>query len=231
MLDNFAASFRDGTVLRSAPGAVLGVGRLITTTQQARDDRAAPETGICAVVDGRLDDLDTLRGALDIASDASDADLIVAGYRRWGPGVVEHLHGEFALLLWDEGASTLFAARDRFGVRPLCYSQRSGRLILASDPEQIVAAGLVAPEPDDRTVVGHLLWEYQDVERTFFRDIRRLPAGHVLIATADRLRVTEYRRPQLVDVGADPGVWQELRRRFFVSGSGDWSQWGRAYCT
>ena len=107
---------------------------------------------------------------------------MLAGYRRWGADVVDNLGGEFALLIWDEAASTLVAARDPFGVRPLFYARPGGRFVAASDPEQILATGLVPAQPDDHTVIGHLLWEFHDSERSFFREIRRLPPGHLLIA-------------------------------------------------
>ena len=215
MLSNFASWCPDGWVDRRAPHATLGMGRLVTTPQQARDDRGRSTPEILAVVDGRFDDLDTLRGALAAAPDASDADLVVAGYRRWGADVVTHLRGEFALLIWDEAASTLFAARDPFGVRPLFYARPGGRFVAASDPEQILATGLVPAEPDDETVVGYLLWQVHDAEPSFFRGIRRLPPGHVLFATPAATRIVDYRRLELVALGDGPDVWAEFRRLFF----------------
>lgn len=217
MLDSVAAWWPDGKAVRIAPRACLGVGRLITTAPQALSDHGTSDSRVVAVLDGRLDDMDAFRRALGAAPDASDVDLIVAGYDRWGPDVVRRLRGEFALVLWDEGASTLLAARDPFGIRPLCYALSGGRLILASDPEQVLAAGLVGAQVDDEAVLAHLMWEYKDAERTFFRDIRRLPAGHSLVASADAVRIQDYRQPESVDVGDGPAVWEEFRQRFFTA--------------
>jgi len=215
MLGGFASWCPDGTVVRKSSQATLGIGRLVTTAQQARGDRTPSTSDVLAVVDGRFDDLGTLRGVLGADADASDADLVVAGYRRWGADVVTHLGGEFALLIWDEAASTLVAARDPFGVRPLFYARPGGRFVAASDPEQILAAGLVPAQPDDETVIGHLLWEFHDAERSFFREIRRLPPGHILIANSGGTRIVDYRRPAVADVGDGPEVWTEFRRLFF----------------
>jgi asparagine synthase (glutamine-hydrolysing) len=217
MLDSVAAWYPDGTALQIAPRACLGIGRLITTAQQAFGDHGAKDSRVVAVVDGRLDDMDALRRTLGAAAHASDADLIVTGYDRWGPDVVARLRGEFALMIWDEGASTLVAARDPFGIRPLCYARSGGRLILASDPEQILAAGLAAAHADDNAVLAHLLWEFKSAEHTFFRDVRRLPAGHLLIANSTEVRIRDYRRPECVEVGDDRSVWEEFRRRFFTA--------------
>ena len=159
MLMCFDTWYADGVVVREAEGAALGMGRLVTTTQQGHHDRETA-ADVIAVVDGRLDNVAELRLALGEAPDISDSDLVVAGYRRWGADIVGRLRGEFALLLWDASSSTLMAARDPFGIRPLYYARAGGRLLLASDPEQLLATGLVTLVPDDESVVGHLLWEF-----------------------------------------------------------------------
>src|SRR5262245_14424121 len=43
----------------------------------------------------------------------SDTEVILEGYRRWGPGVVDRLHGMFAFVIWDRLRSVAFGARDR----------------------------------------------------------------------------------------------------------------------
>jgi asparagine synthase (glutamine-hydrolysing) len=217
MLVGFDSWYADGVVVREVNGGALGMGRLFTTPQQAHPDREIA-ADVVAVVDGRLDNVADLRSALDEAADISDSDLVVAGYRRWGTEIVGMLRGEFALLLWDARSARLVAARDAFGIRPLCYARAGRRLLTASDPEQILATGLVAPEPDDESVVGHLLWEFPDRERTFFRDIRRLPAGHIMVATADGPDIRDYRRPEILERADGWDGWaDEFRHRFLTA--------------
>ena len=201
------------------PDASLGIGRLITTAQQARSDHEPAGLDIFAVVDGRFDEVASLRRVLDAPPDASDAELVVAGYRRWGVRFVSRLRGEFALLLWDAAESRLIAARDAFGVRPLYYSQPNGRFLAASDPEQLLATGFVAAEPDDVAVIGHLTWSFSQPERSFFRDIRRLPAGHLLVATAAGVRIEDHREVEIAEIElADVrDYWAEFRRLFFAA--------------
>jgi asparagine synthase (glutamine-hydrolysing) len=209
----------DGKLVRSSRQASLGAGRLITTVQQARPDREPVAQDVFAVVDGRFDELGALRRGLDADPNTSDADLVVAGYRRWGTDVVGRLRGEFALMLWDATASTLVVARDPFGVRPIYYARPGGRLLVASDPEQILATGLVAIDPDDHAVVGHLLWRFADAERSFFRDIRRIPAGHLLVATAAGVRISDHRNLEVSELNlADAREYRaEFKRLFFAS--------------
>ncbi len=62
----------------------------------------------------------------------SDTEVILEGYSVWGSGVVERLHGMFAFVIWDREKRTLFGARDRLGIKPLCWAFHKGTLIVAS---------------------------------------------------------------------------------------------------
>ena len=62
----------------------------------------------------------------------SDTEVILEGYRRWGSDVVDRLHGMFAFVIWDRLRDTVFAARDRLGIKPLCWSMQRGSLIFSS---------------------------------------------------------------------------------------------------
>jgi asparagine synthase (glutamine-hydrolysing) len=65
----------------------------------------------------------------------SDTEVILEGYRRWGKGVVRHLNGIFAFVIWDRHLSYAFGARDRLGIKPLCWAMRNGALIVSSTLE------------------------------------------------------------------------------------------------
>ena len=57
---------------------------------------------------------------------------------------MHRLRGEFAFVLWDERNRTMFAARDRFGIKPLFYAWHDGALYLASEVKALFAAGVPA---------------------------------------------------------------------------------------
>src|SRR5262249_34847893 len=63
----------------------------------------------------------------------SDTEVIVHGYEEWGDGCPARLDGMFAFALWDTRTRTLMVARDRFGEKPLFYSERSGGVVFASE--------------------------------------------------------------------------------------------------
>ncbi len=178
---------------------MLGFGRLRirgadrNEVQPHRDARR----GICVVGDLRFDNRDDLRRILTNhpRPDGSDIELLVAGYERWGPSVVEHLIGDFAFVLWDWRNLRVYAARDPFGVRTLVYRNAGRRLIFASDAAQLLALPDTDRAPDDQTVVESLAWSHTHYGRTFFREISSVRPGHYLWAGESATGEVEYFSP------------------------------------
>ena len=114
-------------------------------------------------------------------------------YLRWGVWLSRRIRGDYAFVIWDGRQRQVVAGRDPFGVRPLHYAPVGGQLWLASDVDQFLAAGFPHREPDDQTVVEFLTRDFRTLDRTFFREIARVPPGHVLIATKYRSSTSDYR--------------------------------------
>lgn len=123
----------------------------------------------------------------------SDTEVILAAYEKWGEACVEHLIGMFAFLIWDEPRQTLFAARDRFGVKPLYYHQtKDGTLYAASEIKALHAARVPA-RPDEATWATYLTYGlYDHTERTFWEEVVSLPPGHRLTWHDGKLRVSRW---------------------------------------
>jgi asparagine synthase (glutamine-hydrolysing) len=123
----------------------------------------------------------------------TDSEVVLAAYRAWGESCLDRFIGMFAFAIWDEETKTLFAARDRFGVKPLYYSHtRDGSLLIASEIKALHAAGIPA-EPDQITWATYLYYGFSDqTERTFWSGVKSLPPGHRLIYSEGRMRVSEW---------------------------------------
>lgn len=111
----------------------------------------------------------------------SDTEVLLAAWERWGEKALHRLIGMFAFVVWDRVERKLFAARDRFGVKPLCWAEMpDGSLALASEARSLHAAGLPI-EPDETSWATALAAGFSDGwERTFWRGVRQVPAGCLL---------------------------------------------------
>jgi asparagine synthase (glutamine-hydrolysing) len=121
----------------------------------------------------------------------SDTEVLLAAYQKWGEGCLDRLIGMFSFVIWDKVKKTAFAARDRFGVKPLYYHQKQdGTLFVASEIKTIFAAG-IAKELNEKTWSTYLTYGlYDHSEQTFWKDIYALPAGHKLLWKNNRKEIS-----------------------------------------
>jgi asparagine synthase (glutamine-hydrolysing) len=147
-----------------------------------------------ARIDGRKELVEALRRHARVPrEDASEAELLLHAYSVWDTAFPAHVIGDFAVVLWDGQQRRLFAAVDRFAVRPLFYAELGSRLILSNTPNAILESGAISDALDETALGDILALGYPvDANATVHRDIRRLPAAHRLIATQGRLTVEPY---------------------------------------
>lgn len=108
----------------------------------------------------------------------SDTEVILHGWRAWGPRVVERLEGMFAFALWDTRTRSLFLARDRHGIKPLYYSiPRPGQIIFASEIRPLLRAADRAAKINHSALYEYLLRGWSAQETTFFSGIQQLQPG------------------------------------------------------
>jgi len=107
----------------------------------------------------------------------SDTEIILEGYRRWGSEVVQRLHGMFAFLIWDRIRRAAFVARDRLGIKPLCWAMHHDALILSSTLEPFHVL-LGSGRRIDLTALRDLMtFDYIPVPRTIFEGVHTLEPG------------------------------------------------------
>jgi asparagine synthase (glutamine-hydrolysing) len=121
----------------------------------------------------------------------SDTEVIVHLYEEYGERFVEHLAGMFAVAVWDTRQKQLTLARDRLGIKPLYYAADSNRLLFGSELKAILV-NHVDRGIDLQALHDYLSFNYVPGPRTIFREIRSLPAGHVLTCTRGTVAVKRY---------------------------------------
>lgn len=120
----------------------------------------------------------------------SDSEIALHLYEELGAHCLHRLRGEFAIVLWDGVNRTLFAARDRFGIKPLFYTVHQGTLYLASEMKALFAAGV-----SRRWNVEAVYYSggYGGAQSsTLYDGIQCVPPGHFLIASEDGIQLKQY---------------------------------------
>ena len=167
------------------PGAAVGLGhrRLsIIDVSGGAQPMWDPDCSAGLIFNGEIYNYRELRQQLKAAgqrfSTQSDTEVILHGWRVWGPRVVDHLEGMFAFALWDRTTRRLFLARDRFGIKPLYYSvPRPGQIIFASEIRPLLRAAASATKINHSALYEYLLRGWSSQEETLFAGIHQLPPG------------------------------------------------------
>ena len=113
----------------------------------------------------------------------TDTEVLLKSYETWGEQCLSRLNGMFAFAIWDERRQELFAARDRFGEKPLYWYCGPGGepLAFGSEIKALVAGRVFAPRPNPKAVCGFFANDELDAGcETMFEGVFSLPAAHAL---------------------------------------------------
>jgi len=122
----------------------------------------------------------------------SDTEVLLAAFIHWGKDCLHQFIGMFSFAIWDNQDKTLFAARDRFGVKPFHYGTKNGIFYFASEIKALWTAGF--PKKANLSVwAGYLAnGTYGMPHQTFWEDIVQLPGGHYLEWTEGSVTVHRW---------------------------------------
>src|ERR1043166_6021879 len=115
----------------------------------------------------------------------TDTETILHLYEERGLGFVNDIEGDFGIALWDAEREQLVLARDRIGVKPLYYYHQDGRFIFASEIKAILQHPAVTRDIDEESLYHYLTFLTTPAPHTLFRNIQKLPAGHMLVVKRD----------------------------------------------
>ena len=157
------------------------------------------------VFNGEVYNYRELRGDLERRGHAfhtqGDGEVFLHAWQEWGERALEHVNGMFALALWDGTRRRLTLASDPFGEKPLYYRSWGKRLVFGSDIRALRVAMPGTWAPDESAVGGFLARGFMPAPpASFFADVQRLPAAHVLRHDGRSVEVERYWQPRMVDV-------------------------------
>ncbi len=154
------------------------------------------DESVVAVVSGELYDDARLRRDLEARGHRfrtrSDSELCVHLYEEHGEALVDFMRGEFAFALWDERRAKLVCGRDRFGVRPLCWTRLAdGSTAIASEAKALFALGAPVRWSDEALLFATSA-QYVPEDATLFEGVAQLRPGHLLVADAAGVVTRRY---------------------------------------
>jgi asparagine synthase (glutamine-hydrolysing) len=182
----------DGSGVWTAPGVGLGHRRLsIIDLEGGAQPMHSDDGALTMTFNGEIYNFRELRKELEAAGLAfltqSDSEVILQGWRHWGPDCVSHFHGMFAFAIHDARTKQLFLARDRLGVKPLYYAPiADGSIIFGSELKALTAHPALRREVDLAAVDDYMAFGYVPDHACIIRGVKKVPAGHTLLLQQGR---------------------------------------------
>jgi asparagine synthase (glutamine-hydrolysing) len=159
----------------------LGHRRLSIIDLSTAADQPLRKGNLSLVYNGELYNYRELRAELQAAGvdfvTSSDTEVVLEGWRRWGPAALDRFRGMFAFALADTSTGELILARDPLGIKPLFYARRGDGVIFASELKAIVAAIGTELRVDPGTLVASMLYYWVPEQRCAIQGVHKLPAG------------------------------------------------------
>ncbi len=148
------------------------------------------------VFSGEIYNHQELRGELIRAGhrfrSLSDTEVVLKSWEEYGEQCVSRLRGMFAFAIWDERRKTLFAARDRIGIKPFHYYIDSEQFAFASEIKSLLEISEVERRVDTKALADFLRHGYTLTPNTLFRKICRLPPGHTMKIFEGSMEIKRY---------------------------------------
>lgn len=230
-LDALAHRGPDGRgVWRGARGlATLAHARLAIVGLERGQQPIASEDGrIVACVNGEFYGWRAIRARLERRGHRfrtdSDSEILVHLYEERGESCLDELRGEFSFILCELAASAdvvgdeadqqniqnirrVWGVRDRFGVKPLVWTEGPGWVAFASEAKALLASGVAAPQWDVRSLAHAAHHQYLPPDRSLFEGVRQVPPGGAVVWAGGEARCGVWWTPtfEVAPPGASAG--------------------------
>ncbi|MBL8753649.1 MAG: asparagine synthase (glutamine-hydrolyzing) [Planctomycetes bacterium] len=174
----------DGEGIRQRPGHALVHRRLaIVDLTSGAQPMGSADGSLWVTFNGEIYNHLELRAELEakghVFRTRSDTEVLLAGWREWGTGLAARLRGMFAFVLVDEHRHEAYGARDRFGKKPLYWTERDGVFGFASELKalhELPGGGPRRLRPD--AIAQFLALRYVPDPGSVFHGIHKLPPAH-----------------------------------------------------
>ncbi len=184
----------EGVFLDREAGILLGHRRLaiLDLSPAGHQPMHSPSRRFVLVYNGEIYNFRELRGELEGLGHRfrghCDTEVVLAAIEQWGvEAAVRRFLGMFAFALWDRTERRLWLVRDRLGKKPLFMGLFGETLLFASELKALHALPCFRPRVDRDSLALFLRYRYVPDPRSIYREVVKLPPGHLLAVAADEL--------------------------------------------
>lgn len=180
--------------IETFPGIGLGHSRLSIIDLNSESNQPMRDSSgrYSIIFNGEIFNFKDLKNELGIHFKTnSDTEVLVCAYIKWQEKCLEKLNGFFSFVIYDHETHSLFAARDRLGIKPFLYSLQNNSFYFASE----LKALLEYPIPRDlskNTLNAFFQLSYIPGEQGVLRDVKRLLPGHYITVKNQKVSVMSY---------------------------------------
>ncbi len=129
----------------------------------------------------------------DLCRSASDTEVILLLYIKYGMQAFSLLRGMFAFAIWDNKKQKVFIARDRVGIKPLYFLKKEDAFVFSSEIKAIAASGYSDKKINESALGNFFRFLVISQPDSIFTDVEKLLPGHFLeVGTDGSFRCKKY---------------------------------------
>ncbi len=151
----------------------------------------------------------------EIAAAQGAASALLDGYRKQGKTILEQVHGNFALAIFDCDNDTALLAVDRIGIRTLCYAVDGQQLIFGEMADHVSGQRNGSGQINPQSLFDYLYFHVIPSPTTVYEGVTRLPPGFCLQFKAGRATLEPYWQVSYIE--NDTRSYATLREEFLAT--------------
>ena len=145
----------------------------------------------------------------------TDTEVLLNAYIHWGEDCMHRFNGMWAFVIYDRKENTVFASRDRFGVKPFYYIQAQHYFAFCSEIPPLLSLLEQKPKPNYQTIFDFLVFNRTDqTSTTFFEEVKKMQHGTKLHIRNNKVVIQKWYdlklRVSQTEGFASPAAFKEL---------------------
>jgi asparagine synthase (glutamine-hydrolysing) len=164
-------------------------------THPDRDIKAGIYTGddFYVVADARIYKEAELKKTIEYSS---VEEAFAKAFKKWGIECINHINGDFSVVIYDRKKNEVYLLRDHIGCRPLVYYKNGSRLIFASHEFGLMKSGLLKTSISEEKFISDYFRFKGNYRNTYFKDIFNVTPGYNVTLSVDDELISKIWKPE-----------------------------------